>query len=157
MAVISLRTLNDTDADGLFRMMSDPVAVEMAAFTPEDPSDRTAFDAHRARLRANPEVVQRAVTSDGRLVGMIASWVEMGDTEITYWIDRAFWGQGTATEALTLFLTIIPVRPLYARVAFDNAASRRVLEKAGFRQVGSEISYAPGRRAEIEEAILRLG
>jgi RimJ/RimL family protein N-acetyltransferase len=157
MAVIGLRTLDDSDLDDLFRMMSDPAAVEMAAFTPEDPSDRTAFVAHQARVRANPEVTRRAVTSDGRLVGMIASFVRVGDTEITYWIDRPFWGLGIATEALTLFLTIIPVRPLYGRVAIDNAGSRRVLEKAGFRQVGSEISYASGRRAEIEEAILRLG
>src|SRR4051812_43933452 len=157
MALIGLRALDDGDLDDLFRMMRDPAAVEMAAFTPEDPSDRTRFDAHMARIRTDPEILQRAVTSDGRLAGMIASFVQVGDTEITYWIDRSFWGRGVATEALTLFLTIVPVRPLYARVAFDNVASRRVLEKAGFRQVGSEISYASARRAEIEEAILRLG
>jgi hypothetical protein len=57
-------------------------------------------------------------------------------------------------EALTLFLTIIQVRPLYARVANDNLASRRVLEKAGFRQVGTEVSYAAARHTEIEESIL---
>jgi RimJ/RimL family protein N-acetyltransferase len=157
MAVIGLRTLDDSDLDGLFRMMSDPVSVEMAAFTPEDPSDRVRFDAHLARLRTDPEVTLRAVTHDGRIAGMVASFVMVGDTEITYWIDRSFWGQGIATEALTLFLTIVPVRPLYARVALDNVGSRRVLEKAGFRQVGSETSYASARRTEIAELILRLG
>jgi RimJ/RimL family protein N-acetyltransferase len=157
MAVIGLRTLDDSDLDELFRMMSDPVAVEMAAFTPDDPTDRVRFDAHQARISADPEVTRRAVTSDGVLAGMIASFVTVGDTEITYWIDRKFWGQGVATEALTLFLTIMQVRPLYARVAHDNHASGRVLEKAGFRQVGSELSYAAARRTDLEEAILRLG
>ena len=27
-----------------------------------------------------------------------------GDTELTYWIDRAAWGQGIASRALALFL-----------------------------------------------------
>ncbi|NMO56563.1 GNAT family N-acetyltransferase [Actinoplanes sp. TBRC 11911] len=157
MGVIGLRTLDDSDDDELFRMMSDPDSVSMAAFTPDDPTDRVRFDAHQARIRADPEVTTRAVTYDGAFAGMIASFVMVGDTEITYWIDRKLWGLGIATEALTLFLTIIQVRPLYARAALDNVASRRVLEKAGFRQVGTEVSYAAARRADIAEAILRLG
>ena len=79
-----------------------------------------------------------------------------GETEITYWLDRPFWGHGIATEALKLFLTVVPTRPLHARVASDNTGSRRVLAKAGFREVGTEISYATGRGAEIEETVLIL-
>ena len=41
------------------------------------------------------------------------------------------------------------------RAASDNAASLRVLARAGFVPVGREISYAPARRAQIEETILR--
>jgi len=47
-------------------------------------------------------------------------------------------------------------RPLYARAASDNAASLRVLEKAGFRRIGVNRDFAPGRGEEIEETILRL-
>jgi RimJ/RimL family protein N-acetyltransferase len=88
--------------------------------------------------------------------GSIASFVIEGDTEITYWIDRSVWGQGLASAALTLFLREQRIRPLHARAAGDNAASIRVLQKAGFRITGTEISYANARGAEIEETILRL-
>jgi hypothetical protein len=30
-----------------------------------------------------------------------------------------------------------------------------VLEKSGFKIIGTEISFAPGRKSEIEETILR--
>jgi len=38
----------------------------------------------------------------------------------------------------------------------DNIASLRVLQKAGFNIIGTENSYAPSRKREIEETILRL-
>jgi hypothetical protein len=34
--------------------------------------------------------------------------------------------------------------------------SLRVLEKAGFHPIGTEVAFAPGRAAEIEETILEL-
>ncbi|MGN9912871.1 GNAT family N-acetyltransferase [Phytohabitans sp. LJ34] len=154
---VALRPIVDADMDALFAQMRDPESVHMAAFTARDPADRAAFDAHMARLRASPDVTQRAITSDGRLVGSIGSWVMEGDTEVTYWIDRAFWGQGVASRALALFLEGIETRPVYARAASDNAGSLRVLQKAGFTVIGTETAYAPARRAEIEETILRLG
>ena len=94
---------------------------------------------------------------DGRLVGTIASFVMDGDTEITYWIDRSVWGRGVASQALALLLDTVTVRPLYARAASDNAGSLRVLRKAGFTVIGTEISYANARGTEIEETIPRLG
>jgi len=71
-------------------------------------------------------------------------------------IDRSWWGQGIASRALALFLDTVPVRPLYARAASDNVGSLRVLQKAGFVAIGTEISYANARDVEIEETILRL-
>jgi RimJ/RimL family protein N-acetyltransferase len=52
--------------------------------------------------------------------------------EVGYWIDRAFWGRGVATEALSAFLCLEHIRPLYAGVAKHNVASIRVLQKCGF-------------------------
>jgi L-amino acid N-acyltransferase YncA len=52
-------------------------------------------------------------------------------------------------------LTPVPTRPLHARAASDNLASLRVLQKSGFKIIGTEISFAPGRKSEIEETILR--
>jgi hypothetical protein len=36
----------------------------MAAFTAEDPDDRTAFDVHMAKVRTSPEDTIRAITVD---------------------------------------------------------------------------------------------
>ena len=156
MSVVALRPIEDDDLDALFEQMRDPESVWMAAFTAKDPNDRGAFDAHMARVRGSSDITMRAVTRDGHLVGSIASFVIEGDTEVTYWIDRAVWGCGIASRALALFLELIPVRPLHARAASDNAGSLGVLQKSGFTAVGTETSFASARNAEIEETILRL-
>jgi RimJ/RimL family protein N-acetyltransferase len=154
---VILRPVHESDLDALFRQMSDPVSVRMAAFTPEDPDDRQRFDAHMLRVMKSPEITQRAITREGDLVGSIASFVAEGRTEVTYWIDRAVWGRGIASQALALFLEVVRIRPLYARAASDNAGSLRVLAKTGFRIIDTEVSFAPARGAEIEETILQLG
>jgi hypothetical protein len=46
MAVVALRPVEDGNLDALFEQMRDPEGVRMAAFTPEDPDDQNAFDAH---------------------------------------------------------------------------------------------------------------
>lgn len=156
MAAVALRSLDDADLDVLFDLMRDPESVRMAAFTAKDPNDRKAFDAHMAKVRSAPDVTTRAITRDGRFVGSIASFVIEGETELTYWIDRSVWGQGVASRALSQFLQILEIRPVYARAASDNIGSLKVLQKAGFEAIGTEVSHASGRDAEIEETILRL-
>ncbi|GAA0251352.1 GNAT family N-acetyltransferase [Saccharothrix mutabilis subsp. mutabilis] len=156
MTDVALRPIEDADLDVLFEQMRDPEAVRMAAFTAKDPDDREAFDRHMVKLRTSPDITTRAVTHEGRLVGSIGCFVMEGDTEVTFWIDRSAWGKGIASEALALFLDTVSVRPLYARAASDNAGSLRVLRKAGFTTVGTEVSYANARDAEIEETVLRL-
>ena len=155
MPVIALRPVADADLGPLFDQMRDPESVRMAAFTPDDPDDRTAFDAHMARVRTSPGITHRAVTCDGQLVGSIAAFVLDGRTEVTYWVDRAAWGRGIASRALELLMDLVPVRPLYARAASDNVGSLRVLQKSGFKIIGTENSFAPGRNSIIEETILR--
>ncbi|GAA4338369.1 GNAT family N-acetyltransferase [Streptomyces venetus] len=135
--------------------MNDPEALHMAAFTPKDPSDRDTFDAHWARIRSSADVV-RTVLADGDVVGSAAVYGVAGEREVTYWVDRAYWGKGIATAALRALLTEVPERPLYARAATDNAGSLRVLEKCGFRAVASARGYANARGAEIDETVLIL-
>lgn len=153
---VALGPVDESDLDALFRQMSDPESVRMAAFTAEDPEDRRRFDAHMVRVMESPETTLRAIRWKGDLVGSIGSFVVEGQTEVTYWIDRAVWGRGIASRALALFLEVVRTRPLYARAASDNAGSLRVLEKTGFRIIGVEVSFAPARGAEIEETILQL-
>jgi RimJ/RimL family protein N-acetyltransferase len=156
MSAVALRRVETTDLDAIFQQVRDPESVRMAAFTPEDPSDRSAFDAHMEKVMSSAEGTFRAITYGDRLVGTISSFVSDGVTEVTYWIDRAYWGQGIASQALAQFLDVVPVRPLRARAASDNAGSLRVLQKAGFHILGTAVSFAPGRGAEIQETILQL-
>jgi len=156
MSQVALRPVEAQDLDAIFEMMRDPEAVRMAAFTADDPNDRIAFEAHMANIMSSSEVRFRAILRNTRFVGTIGSYPSEGVNEVTYWLDRACWGQGVATSALRLHLAEIPVRPIRARVATDNTGSFRVLQKAGFHSIGVEVSFAAGRAAEIEETILEL-
>jgi len=155
-AQVVLRPVEVGDFDAIFEQMRDPESVRMAAFTARDPNDRSAFDAHMAKIMSSSENRLRAIVSDSRVVGTVGSYVSEGATEVTYWVDRSCWGQGIATRALMLHLEEISVRPVRARAASDNAGSLRVLEKAGFRPIGTEVAFATARAAEIDETILEL-
>jgi RimJ/RimL family protein N-acetyltransferase len=125
--------LRDVEADDLplfFEHQRDPIAVAMVAF---DSRDRAAFDQHWAKLLADDSLQKKTVIVDGEVAGNIGSWTAEGTREVGYWIDRAFWGRGVATEALSAFLCLEQTRPLYAGVAKHNAASIRVLQKCGFK------------------------
>ncbi|MGV9561759.1 GNAT family N-acetyltransferase [Streptomyces sp. NPDC003480] len=153
---VVLREVHDSDLPVLYRLMNDPVALRMAAFTPEDPADRAGFDAHWGRLRDSRDVDVRTVLADGDVVGTAGVYGEPGEREVTYWIDRAHWGRGIATAALRMLLEEVPERPLYARTAADNVASGRVLGKCGFEEAARARGYAHARREEIEEIVLIL-
>ena len=154
---ITLRALTDSDLDSLFVWESDPRAVELAAFTRADPSDRAAFDTHHERIRQDPSCTLRAIDDDeGAFVGTVGSYTMEGNREVTYWIDPARWGEGLASQALRALLVLEPVRPLYGRVAEHNVGSAKVLERAGFVEVGSDTGFAPGLGTEVVERIYRL-
>jgi RimJ/RimL family protein N-acetyltransferase len=62
-----------------------------------------------------------------------------GSVELGYWIARAHWGRGIATEAGEALLEIarmLGLPRLEASHFIDNPASARVLEKLGFLPVG---------------------
>ncbi len=62
-----------------------------------------------------------------------------------------------ATRALTLFLSDMPARPVYAHVAAHNAGSARVLQKCGFRRDLIQEAQAPEPADGIDELIFVLG
>ncbi|MFG2678116.1 GNAT family N-acetyltransferase [Streptomyces sp. NPDC048392] len=152
---IALREVHDSDLPVFFRQMNDPEALRMAAFTPEDPSDWDAFATHWRKIRASRDVV-RTILGDGDVVGSTAVYGDPGQREVTYWVDRAYWGRGVATAALRALLAEVRDRPLYARAAADNTGSRRVLEKCGFETGPWARGFATARGEEIDEVVLHL-
>lgn len=73
---------------------------------------------------------------------------------IGYTIDREQWGQGYATAAVKAIVRWLFTETVVERVeadcSIDNPASKRVLEKCGFRQVGIKHGYLVihGRRVD---------
>jgi RimJ/RimL family protein N-acetyltransferase len=152
-----LRHVIDADLPIFFYQQVDPEANHMAAFTSRDPADWAAFSAHWQKIRANPSGMIRTIVVDGVVVGYILSYEDEGHPEVGYWIGKEYWGKGYATRALREFLAQVnTARPIYVRVAKDNASSRRVLEKCGFKIVGESKGFANARQAETEEYLLRL-
>lgn len=152
-----LRDVVEEDLPIFFEQQSDPEANYMAAFTAKDPTNREAFTAHWNRIMADATVIIKTIVCDGQVVGSVLSYEESGKPEVSYWIGKAYWGQGIATRALAAFLARAnKTRPIYARVAKDNLGSLRVLEKCGFRITGQAKGFANARGQEVEELILEL-
>ena len=106
--------------------------------------------------QCGPGRIEHRVISSITSTIHIASFEQGGEREVTYWIDRAHWGRGIATRALRSLLAELPMRPLHARAAADNAASIRVLTNCGFVVCGADRGFAAARGAEIDELLLRL-
>lgn len=153
---IRLRPVQDSDLECFFEHLADPQARHMAAFLGLDPDDRTAFDAHWERLRADEAVLVRTVLRGDEVAGHVVSFPQDDRREVSYWLGREFWGGGLATSALGRFLELETTRPLFARVAADNDGSVRVLDKCGFVLIGSDRGFALARGQEIEELLLVL-
>lgn len=153
---ITLRRSIPGDLDTFFRIQADDEAIRMAAFTAKDPYDREAYLAKFRRLLQDPSVHMQTILLGDTIIGSVSKFVMEGEAEITYALDKAYWGRGLATLALQRFLQEEPVRPINGRVAFDNMGSQRVLEKAGFRRTGTDRGFANARGQEIEEFLFRL-
>ena len=127
---IQLRDVLEADIEIFFRQQLDPEATAMAAFPAHDHDSHVA---HWRKIVADPACLTQAIVVDGTVAGNIGSWTQDGHREIGYWIGREHWGQGVASAAVVLLLLdLVRERPVFAYVALGNAASVRVLEKAGF-------------------------
>jgi len=149
---VSLREVRVSDLPILFEHQLDPEAARMAAFPSRN---RDAFMAHWAKIMANPACALRTILFDGSVAGNIVAWTDGSDRLVGYWIGREFWGRGVASAALVQFLQHETTRPLTAHVVKHNAASIRVLEKAGFTLAGKEVIDLPGG-ATPEEFVFTL-
>ena len=132
---VALRDVEEADLAVLFEHQLDPLASAMAAFRRRGSDE---FKAHWMTVLGDPRIVKKAIVVDGTVAGHVVSFDGEGHREIGYWVGRSFWGQGVATRAVAAFLGHERVRPLFAHVAKDNAASIRVLEKCGFRRLESD-------------------
>jgi RimJ/RimL family protein N-acetyltransferase len=149
---ILLRDVEASDLAIFFEQQLDPDATRMAAF-PSRAHDE--FMAHWAKCVAEETTTLKTIVFAGEVAGNIVAWKQDGVVKVGYWLGKAYWGKGITSAALQRFLLQMTVRPLYACVARQNAASLRVLQKCGFTICGEDtfrgVDGEPG-----EEFILTL-
>ncbi|MDP9076792.1 MAG: GNAT family N-acetyltransferase [Bacteroidota bacterium] len=153
---ITLTKTEKDDLNAFFQFQLDKEANYLAAFTAKDPNDKTAYIEKYTKFLTDPTINMQTIKANDEIAGSVAKFMIGDEAGITYWIDKKFWGQGIATTALKHFLKFEQTRPIYARVAFDNYGSQKVLEKCGFVRIGKDKGFANARQTEIEEYIYRL-
>lgn len=132
------RHWEEGDAASLAAMLSSP---RLWRFLPDSDMGPLSLDEAKQLIdvsRADHHLVL-AVTRNEVPVGQVRLLFDgPSEAEISYWIGEAYWGNGFASEVVQRFTRqCLRDRPdlsrLYAVVHKDNPASRRVLEKAGYK------------------------
>jgi ribosomal-protein-alanine N-acetyltransferase len=89
------------------------------------------------------------VTYDGRLVGQLTvagiTWGSLCSAHVGYWVDQDVAGRGVMPTAVALvvdhcFFTV-GLHRVEVNIRPENTASRRVVEKLGFREEGIRPRY----------------
>jgi ribosomal-protein-alanine N-acetyltransferase len=139
---LTLRPVEEADADDLFALMSDAYVLRYWDSSPwTDPEQARGFVARSHRMAAEDigarVVVERA--EDGAFLGWVTftSWdPDVRSAKLGYVLTRNAWGHGYATEAARAVLTwaydALPLNRVQSEADTRNPASARVLEKLGF-------------------------
>ena len=144
LASCTVRSWDWRDRDAIVRYANNrKVSINLRDRFPYPYTARDARNWLDVVVDAKP-VTNFAIDVAGEAVGGIGFTpqhdVERRSAEIGYWIGEPFWGRGIATEALIVVteyaFASFDLCRLYAHVFDWNAASARVLEKAGYEFEG---------------------
>ena len=163
-AHLRLRPLAEADAAELCRLLNDWEVVKSTSNLPFPyrPADADAFIASAKAEMAAGRAVVCAIEErvGGALLGCVGATLAGDSAEIGYWIARAAWGRGLATEAVRRCLRLLFVNfrqnLVWASAMPGNPASRRVMEKVGmtFHQRRPTALPARGVTAELDYLII---
>jgi len=127
---VTLRVLYESDLPVFFEHQNDKGAEEMVGLPLRERDD---FIDHWQKVMANPSIILRTILYENEIAGYLCSFIKEADErEVGYQLGRAYWGKGIATQALQLFLPLIPYRPLYGVTPAHNIGSQKVLTRCGF-------------------------
>lgn len=152
------------DAPALFEAINDQAIPRNLASAPW-PYTLADAEAFLATERSDDEpsfLVFRRTAGEPRLIGAAGLGRRPdGEIELGYWIARAHWGLGFATEAARAVVGIardgLRLPRLQAGHFSDNPASGRVLRKIGFTPSGPvALRYSAGRRSAAPCVSYRL-
>lgn len=147
-----LRKWSMSDAPELARLLNNrKILNNLRDGIPFPYTQRDAEEFLSSTLAADPtQTFAFAITADGVLAGSIAAFrggnVHFRTAEVGYYLGEPWWGQGIAAEAVKQLCRYVfeetDILRLFAEPFARNAASCRVLEKAGFRLEGTLRSNA---------------
>ena len=142
---LRLRSFVMEDASALFRYASD---AEFSKYLDYDApkSEDDAIDFLRMVLAGDMGTNLWAITlaNQSDVIGAVQFDIESpGIASLHYEIARWLWGQGLASEAIATVLDWAKIAhpeimEVHANTHIENAASRRVLEKFGFKLIAVE-------------------
>ena len=142
-----IRELAPTDAPAVLRWAEDPEVCRYVAWGPSGEAEVLAFlcacaDARRATPRVAFELGFE-LRATGELVGAGGVRVrsaQHAEGDLGYTLRRDQWGRGLATEAARALVRfgqgVLGLHRIWATCHVENAASARVLEKAGLAREG---------------------
>ena len=146
---IKLRPQRDSDAEALFPYVSDPELPQYVTWSAHQNIEET-----REWLKGAAEMVAKGtdmvwtIEHEGAAVGCVGlhgiKWgvraVRFDRAELGYWIARPFWRKGLMTEAALAAtrwaFESLGLHKVNVMCFEDNIASKRVIEKVGFRYIG---------------------
>ena len=133
-----LRPFTRVDADALYRIFSNP---ETVRFQPYPPFTREDAEAEAEKRAGDPAFSAVCLREDGRVIGSVfCKPCAFEGAEIAYVFDRAFWGSGYATEAVSARIEDAfrrgGIRRVVAMCDPENVRSWRLMERAGMRREG---------------------
>lgn len=139
---LGLRPPTPDDGAPLFTAYAaDPEVTRFLGWRPHrDPAQTTAFLATCRRDQAMGRRLCWVLELGDRVIGMADVRLNGEIAGLGYVLARPAWGHGYATEALAAVIPALfahtPVHALWALCDAENAASARVLEKAGLVRQG---------------------
>ncbi len=139
-ARLRLRPRRLDDADALFPSFADPELMYYWSHAPHESVEQTRADFERGES----DWRRWAITLKGSdtAIGIVAAGEKRQEnvTEIGYMLAREHWGAGIAAEAVSRVIDQIfeveGQRRVFADTDPDNAASRALLERLGFKLEG---------------------
>jgi len=135
-----VRSWRESDVDAVARYADNRhIWLNLRDAFPHPYTKRDARKFIRGAVQSTPETLFAMAVNDeavGAIGFIMRQDVERVSAEIGYWLAEPFWGRGLATQALVA-VTAHAIRThgltrIYALPFAWNAASCRVLEKAGY-------------------------
>ena len=90
---IVLRNTEQADLETLFILQLDKEANYLAPFTPKDPTDRVLYFEKWTKLISNPTINMKTIVINDLVIGSVIKFEMKGEAEISYWIDKKYWGK----------------------------------------------------------------